>query len=101
MGNRSIFHFEQNYGEAHQLRLAFELCLWQSGQSGRPIIAMMQPAESHERNHATESRGRSSPGRCFLPKSQVCPVLVVVGNVFAEREEILIIGFCLCGEFFR
>src|SRR5215469_12550563 len=51
----------------------------------RPIITVVQPAQSVMGNHATRSYAASSAPRRFLAQSKVRAVFVMVGNVFRQE----------------
>jgi hypothetical protein len=59
-----------------------------SGNSGSPVVAMMQATESgHHDNFAPGLRiiHRYTAGRCFLGQREMRPILMVVANVLIHK----------------
>src|SRR5205807_9808675 len=52
---------------------------------GRPIITVVQPAQSIIGKHATRSYAASSAPRCSLAQSKMRAVLVMVGDVLGKE----------------
>ena len=53
--------------------------------SGRPIVTMVQPAESIMRKNATRSCGRNPAVRCSPPESEMGAIVVVVADIFGDQ----------------
>ena len=53
--------------------------------SGRPIVTMVQPAESIMRKNATRSCGQNPAVRCSLPESEMGAIVVVVADIFGDQ----------------
>ena len=52
---------------------------------GRPIVTVVQPAQSIMGKHATRGYAASSAPRCSLAQSKVCAVFVMVRHVFRQE----------------
>src|ERR1700722_8798313 len=53
--------------------------------SGRPIVTMMQPAESLVGKDATHSYGTNPAARCSFPEPEMRAVVVIVVDIISEQ----------------
>ncbi len=64
--------------------------------SGGSVVAVVQPTQSHLRNHSAPISGLNSPNRSLLSQAEMRAVFMVVADVF--RKQPLQMAFVHCDD---